>query len=172
MPNMFSVLYGCSDNDVYLSPAPMYHTSPLSFCQMLLRMGGMFGLNRTNRPFESLNRTLLERNLLLQILRRPGARALPESPGEALSRFRDDVNELPMFALWLNDLYGYLLFGGVAPLWGQAPAGGGSTTKAPPPVKSGLEEALAQALKSNPDLKVAAAKLNDALVEAPKLPTK
>jgi acyl-CoA synthetase (AMP-forming)/AMP-acid ligase II len=36
---MFRVLYGCSENDVYLSPAPMYHTSPLGFCQMLLRLG-------------------------------------------------------------------------------------------------------------------------------------
>jgi ATP-binding cassette subfamily B protein len=80
----------------------------------LLRMGGIFGLNRTNRPFENLNNTLLQRNLLREVLRRPGAQSLPESTGEALSRFRDDVRETPLFALWLNDMYGYLLFGAVA----------------------------------------------------------
>jgi ATP-binding cassette subfamily B protein len=37
---------------------------------------------------------LLRRNLLERILSRPGARALPDSPGEAMSRFRDDVDEV------------------------------------------------------------------------------
>lgn len=37
---------------------------------------------------------LLRRNLLEGILSRPGAKALPDSPGEAMSRFRDDVDEL------------------------------------------------------------------------------
>jgi ATP-binding cassette subfamily B protein len=37
---------------------------------------------------------LLRRNLLERILSRPGAKALPDSPGEAMSRFRDDVDEL------------------------------------------------------------------------------
>ncbi len=37
---------------------------------------------------------LLRRNLLERILNRPGAKALPGSPGEAMSRFRDDVDEL------------------------------------------------------------------------------
>jgi hypothetical protein len=43
----------------------------------------------------------------------------------------------------------------------RQPEGAGSE-KAKPAVKSALEEALAQALKDNPDLKVAAAKLNEA----------
>ncbi len=37
---------------------------------------------------------LLRRNLLERILSRPGAKALITSPGEAMSRFRDDVEEL------------------------------------------------------------------------------
>src|SRR5256712_9250337 len=37
---------------------------------------------------------LLRSNLLERILGRPGARALPDSPGEARSRFRGDVEEL------------------------------------------------------------------------------
>ncbi|TFH04372.1 MAG: ABC transporter ATP-binding protein, partial [Spirochaetales bacterium] len=44
-----------------------------------------------------------------RILRRPGAAALPDSPGEAISRFRGDTFELPLFALWLNDLNGLLV---------------------------------------------------------------
>lgn len=40
---------------------------------------------------------LLRRNLFERILERPGARAVPESPGEAISRFRDDANEIAEF---------------------------------------------------------------------------
>jgi len=38
--------------------------------------------------------SLLRSNLFEQLLNRPGAKALPGSPGEAMSRFRDDVEEL------------------------------------------------------------------------------
>ena len=41
----------------------------------------------------------LRRNLFARILERPGARALPASPGEAISRFRDDVDEVTTFLL-------------------------------------------------------------------------
>jgi len=34
---------------------------------------------------------LLRKNMLTRILERPGARSVPQSPGEAISRFRDDV---------------------------------------------------------------------------------
>lgn len=36
---------------------------------------------------------LLRRNMLKRIMERPGARAVPYSPGEAVTRFRDDVQE-------------------------------------------------------------------------------
>lgn len=74
------------------------------------RMGGFWGMVRMNRPFIYHNHTLLHRNLMGRILERPGARSLPESPGEAISRFRGDVNELPLFALWINDLLANGLF--------------------------------------------------------------
>ena len=54
--------------------------------------------------------TLLRKNLLRHILRRPGAAPLPDSPGEAISRFRGDTFEIPLFALWLNDLMGSIAF--------------------------------------------------------------
>ena len=74
------------------------------------RLLGIFGLIRSNVPFFVHNMTLLRRNMLKHILKRPGAKALPDSPGEALSRFRGDVFELPLFALWLNNLQGMLVF--------------------------------------------------------------
>ena len=40
---------------------------------------------------------LLRRNLFERILDRPGARAVPGSPGEAISRFRGDVDEVAFF---------------------------------------------------------------------------
>lgn len=40
---------------------------------------------------------LLRKNLLTRILDRPGTRAVPQSPGEAISRFRDDVNNAADF---------------------------------------------------------------------------
>ncbi len=75
---------------------------------------GIFGLVLTNVPFFVHTMTLLRKNLLRHILRRPGASALPDSPGEAISRFRGDVFEIPLFALWLNDLLGLVIFSIVA----------------------------------------------------------
>ena len=40
---------------------------------------------------------LLRTNLFTHILKRPGARAVPESPGEAVSRFRGDVDEIAFY---------------------------------------------------------------------------
>lgn len=74
------------------------------------RLLGVYGLIVSNSPFFVHNMTLLRRNMLRQILKRPGAKALPDSPGEALSRFRGDVFELPLFALWMNNLQGMLVF--------------------------------------------------------------
>jgi ATP-binding cassette subfamily B protein len=75
---------------------------------------GIYGLVTTNVPFFQNTITLLRKNLLRHILKRPGASALPDSPGEAISRFRGDVFEIALFALWLNDILGMLAFGVVA----------------------------------------------------------
>lgn len=72
----------------------------------LARVIGLYGLPRTNRPFMEISRTLLQKNLLQRILQLPGAKALAESPGQAVNRFKDDALELPIFGLWLNDLIG------------------------------------------------------------------
>ena len=54
---------------------------------------------------------LLRRNLLERILQRPGASALPEgsSPGEAISRFRNDIESVIGFLTWLMDPLGQAL---------------------------------------------------------------
>ena len=75
---------------------------------------GMYGLVVTNVPFFMNSMTLLRKNLLRHILRRPGASALPDSPGEAISRFRGDTFEIPLFALWLNDIMGMIAFNVIA----------------------------------------------------------
>ena len=51
---------------------------------------------------------LLHTNLLSRILQHPGARALPASPGEAISRFRDDVEAMIRFVTWTIDPLGQL----------------------------------------------------------------
>lgn len=57
---------------------------------------------------------LLRRNVMNRILQLPGARSLQRSPGEAISRFDGDVDEIPIFIIWINDLIGFTLFTAVA----------------------------------------------------------
>jgi ATP-binding cassette subfamily B protein len=47
--------------------------------------------------FQDSMAALLRRNLFYRILQHPGARAVPESPGEAISRFRGDVENVGHF---------------------------------------------------------------------------
>jgi len=49
---------------------------------------------------------LLRRNLFASILRRPGNKPLPVASGEAINRFRDDVEEVADFPTWLPDQIG------------------------------------------------------------------
>jgi len=57
---------------------------------------------------------VLQRNMLAEILRRPGARALDRSPGEALSVFRDDVEHAENGSDWTVDMFSYGVFAIVA----------------------------------------------------------
>ncbi len=52
---------------------------------------------------------LLQGNLLRWILQRPGAKALPHSSSEAMSRFREDVDELGNLLEWAVDGVGIVL---------------------------------------------------------------
>ena len=52
---------------------------------------------------------LLRKNMLQRVLKHPGAQAVPISPGEAVSRFRDDVHVASMFLGWTFDPIGQFL---------------------------------------------------------------
>jgi ATP-binding cassette subfamily B protein len=57
---------------------------------------------------------LLRRNMFSSILQRPGARAVPDSPGEAVSRFRDDAIEVAWFMSEMLIVLGFGFFALVA----------------------------------------------------------
>ena len=56
----------------------------------------------------------MRKNLLEHILSMPGARSLPSSTGEAISRFREDAEEVGNFTVWALFLLANGLFGLVA----------------------------------------------------------
>jgi ATP-binding cassette, subfamily B, bacterial len=68
------------------------------------RVLASYGFYYADVPIFADMDTLLRKNLLGYILRRPGASALPDSAGEAISRFRNDVNEIPLFVILINDI--------------------------------------------------------------------
>lgn len=53
---------------------------------------------------------LLRRNMLSHILKEPGAKAIPVSPGEAISNFRDDVEQSEEMVSWSVDAFGMTTF--------------------------------------------------------------
>ncbi len=57
---------------------------------------------------------LLRKNLFEHVLNRPGARALPASAGEAISRFAGDVDEVMEYLAWVASLFGALVYSVVA----------------------------------------------------------
>ncbi len=81
---------------------------------MLGEMGGIYGIVRSNVPLMYIAHALMHKNLMGRILERPGAKSLPESPGEAISRFKTDVNEMPEFLLWSNDVIGSAIYTTIA----------------------------------------------------------
>lgn len=56
----------------------------------------------------------MRRNLLHHLLTAPGVRRLPDSPSEAISRFRDDVDDVAQYIENWVDFWGLALFGVVA----------------------------------------------------------
>src|SRR5215471_638449 len=58
--------------------------------------------------------SVVRRNLLGELLRRPGATALTEPVGATLSRFREDVEEVENTVDWLLDIIGQVVFTAIA----------------------------------------------------------
>ncbi len=68
------------------------------------RLIATYGFYYADVPIFADMGTLMRKNLLTHILKRPGASQLPDSPGEAISRFKGDVQEIPMFVIMVNDV--------------------------------------------------------------------
>ncbi len=80
----------------------------------LARVGAIFGDVAIYSAFRYSVAGLLRRNLFVRILERPGAWAVPGSPGDAISRLRDDVDEIAFFMAESLILLGFGLFALVA----------------------------------------------------------
>jgi ATP-binding cassette subfamily B protein len=102
-----------------LTGAAPLSLSPGAIIALLIAsaLGGMaflIGLQATNAPFIMLAAALLQKNMLARLFQAPGARALSSSPGEAISRFRDDTEEVYFAMLDVNDLLGMTIFALIA----------------------------------------------------------
>jgi ATP-binding cassette subfamily B protein len=82
----------------------------LAIANAMVILGDMFAHNL----YTFRSGALLRKNLLARILERPGARAVPQSAGEAISRFRDDVDRAGQFTAQLPFIIGQALFAAVA----------------------------------------------------------
>ena len=58
--------------------------------------------------------SLLQKNMLMSIYRRPGAEGLPDSAGEAISRLRGDADEAAVFVFGTQNTISNLIVGSVA----------------------------------------------------------
>ncbi|MEM7533958.1 MAG: ABC transporter ATP-binding protein [Chloroflexota bacterium] len=71
------------------------------------RIWGLYGMVEANIPYAHSIMTLLHKNMMERLYELPGAAALNESSGAAISRFREDTDELPWFTIWFNNLIAY-----------------------------------------------------------------
>ncbi|MGC9777855.1 MAG: ABC transporter ATP-binding protein [Candidatus Heimdallarchaeota archaeon] len=56
---------------------------------------------------------LLRRNIMRGLLRKPGAQALPDTSGEAISRFRGDVDNAVRLSYTLSIRFGFVVYTGI-----------------------------------------------------------
>jgi len=79
-----------------------------------MRLVGDFVFVFTMWVFVILSRVLLRKNMLAGIFKKPGAIALPDSPGEAVSRFRGDTEEFMWFTYHLTSFFSLGIFTGIS----------------------------------------------------------
>lgn len=110
---LFPLIPGLIERQIFngLTQSAPAATSIWSFVALLIAVavGRFLGISVGQFAESTLNAVfmaLLQRNLFERILQRPGARALPASTGEAISRFRNDVENVGTFATWLSDPVG------------------------------------------------------------------
>ncbi len=80
----------------------------------LARLTTTFGTIWGDVTFQYITAGLLRRNILAAALRRPGAVAAPIAPGDAVSRLRDDVEEVADFPTWFPNVAGQVVASAVA----------------------------------------------------------
>ena len=83
----------------------------------IARMVAFYAKTHGEETFRYVAQALLRRNIIANLLRRPGALPLPVEPGDALDRLEADVAEVADFPSWLPDVIGRLsaaVFGAVA----------------------------------------------------------
>ena len=78
--------------------------------EITVRFGNVF--SRVTFHFTGL--ALMRKNLFAHVLRQPGARPMPTSPGESISRFGGDLDEIGMFFRWIEMLLSFLISTSVA----------------------------------------------------------
>lgn len=76
----------------------------LVFIAGLVKAGIIGAASLTGVAYGFKVQELIRRNLLMRILSRPGAKAIPGTVGEALSTLRDDVSIMDLMTGWLFDL--------------------------------------------------------------------
>ena len=79
-----------------------------------MRLIGDFVFVFTMWIFVIMSRVLLRKNMLAGIFKKPGAVALPDSPGEAISRFRGDTEEFMWFTYHLTSFFSLGIFTGIS----------------------------------------------------------
>lgn len=96
-----------------LSDSATAGANPWTYLGLLVAVGvarSMTMLLGASEPiFQAVIGALLRKNVFQRILTHPGARSVPVSSGEAVSRFRDDVNAIGMFLCWTFDPIGQVL---------------------------------------------------------------
>ena len=70
----------------------------------LTRVVLWFSMAYTNPQTRVRSENVMRRSLLARIFQQPAVAALKGSPGEIVSRFRDDIGEMPHVVLQLNDI--------------------------------------------------------------------
>ena len=80
-------------------------------CSYAFRQGTFLVAFRMFSRYHLTVQAFLRRNLLDHLMMAAGSRVLPESPSEAVSRFRDDVGDVANYAESWIDFSGMVLYG-------------------------------------------------------------
>ena len=80
----------------------------------VMRVMLLFAMAYTNPQTRVRSENVMRRSLLARIFQQPAVAALKGSPGEIVSRFRDDIGEMPHVVLQLNDIIALVCFAAVS----------------------------------------------------------